>query len=167
MVQIPQHPAFTRDLPSEFHCFLLFESDLDVCVVGGDRSVQIEAWCRPEASQRHAFAQKNEKIENKKTDAKACAVTPMGDAMLHSGLTCLLYYLGGHYSLTWPYNNNLMWILMLYISIFCEIWRFTHQNSFTIHSDMVRFHPIAHDSERLLTMQIAKSREQISSLRAP
>ena len=47
MVQIPQHPAFTRDLPSEFHCFLLIESDLDVCVVGGDRSVQIEAWRRP------------------------------------------------------------------------------------------------------------------------
>ena len=47
MVQIPQHHAFTRDLPTEFHCFLLFESDLDVCVVGGDRSVQIEAWRRP------------------------------------------------------------------------------------------------------------------------
>ena len=41
MMQIPQRPAFMQDLPSEFHCFLLSESDLDVCVVGGDRSVSL------------------------------------------------------------------------------------------------------------------------------
>ena len=41
MMQIPQRPAFMQDLPSEFHCFLLFESDLDVCVVGGDRSISL------------------------------------------------------------------------------------------------------------------------------